>query len=113
MTSARLGDVWLIDFGVPVGHEQGWIRPGVVVSADMLNQSPSGVVIVVPFTTTRRGLSLHVEVEPGASGLRETSYARCEDTKSVSIERLVRRFGAVEAETLAALRNVLRLVLEL
>ncbi len=46
-------------------------------------------------TRTRRSLPSHIEVEPQGSGLRETSYAKCEDVKSVSQDRLVDRIGRV------------------
>lgn len=46
-------------------------RPAVVISADPLNESRAGVVIVVPSTTARLGLPSHVEIEPGTSGLDE------------------------------------------
>ncbi|WP_462186821.1 type II toxin-antitoxin system PemK/MazF family toxin [Frankia sp. CcWB2] len=41
MISPRRGEVWLVDFGEPIGHEQGLCRPAVVVSADRLNRSRS------------------------------------------------------------------------
>jgi mRNA interferase MazF len=50
--TARRGEVWLVDFGNPIGREQAGRRPAVVVSADRLNESLAGVVIVVPCTTT-------------------------------------------------------------
>ncbi|HEX2042751.1 MAG TPA: type II toxin-antitoxin system PemK/MazF family toxin [Acidimicrobiales bacterium] len=80
----RRGEVWVIDIGTPVGHEQAGRRPAVIVSPDLLNQGPSGVVIVVPLTTTRRDLPSHVEIDVGESGLDHVSYAKCEDVKSIS-----------------------------
>jgi len=111
--SARRGDVWLVDFGDPVGREQSGRRPAVVVSADPLNESRAGVVIVIPCTTTRRGLPSHIEIEPGRSGLDDVSYAKCEDVKSVSEQRLVARLGSVVDETLFAIVRVLRFLLDL
>ena len=67
--------MWLLDFGTPAGSEPSGRRPAVVVSADRLNESAADVVIVVPCTTTPRGLPSHVEIEPGESGLDEVSYA--------------------------------------
>ncbi len=113
MTGARRGEVWLVDFGVPVGREGGSVRPAVVVSSDMLNAGPGGVVVVVPTTTSRRDLPLHVEIEPGESGLDEISYAKCEDVKSVAVERMVRRFGVTPPETFHHIGRTLRYVLEL
>jgi len=111
--SGRRGDVWLVDLGDPIGREQAGTRAAVVVSADPLNEGPAGVVVVVPCTTTRRGLPLHVEVEPGRSGLDQTSYARCEDVRWVSERRLVHRLGEIEVEVGEEIRRVLRLVLDL
>lgn len=113
MTDARRGEVWLVDFGVPVGREGGYVRPAVVISADTLNAGPGGVVVVAPTTTARRNLPLHVEIEPGESGLDGTSYAKCEDIKSVSVERMVRRFGAVSPAVVHQIARTLRYVLEL
>lgn len=92
-TTPPRGEIWMADFGTPIVHEQGYRRPAVVVSADRMNSSRAGLAIVVPMTPTRRGLSSHIEVEPGESGLREASCAKCEDVKSVSIERLTHRLG--------------------
>jgi PemK-like, MazF-like toxin of type II toxin-antitoxin system len=51
-------------------------------------REPRRVVIVVPTTTRHRGLVSHVEIEPERSGLDELSYAKCEDVKSISEQRL-------------------------
>lgn len=103
----------MIDLGNPVGREQGGSRPAVVVSADPFNESQAGVVIVVPCTTRPRGLPSHVEVEPGSSGLDEVSYAKCEDVKSVSEQRLVARLGAVGVDTQVEIGRALRFLLDL
>ncbi|MGA2469460.1 MAG: type II toxin-antitoxin system PemK/MazF family toxin [Solirubrobacteraceae bacterium] len=110
--SARRGEVWLVDFGDPVGREQSGRRPAVIVSADPLNESRAGVVIVVPTTTTHRGLSSHVELEPGSSGLDEISYAKCEDVKSISDERLIARLGTVADAITFEIGRALRFLLD-
>ncbi len=111
--NARRGEVWLVDFGEPVGREQTGLRPAVVVSADALNEGPAGVVMVVPITSTRRGLVSHVEIEDSDSGLDRVSYAKGEDLKSISDRRLVHRLGSIGAMTLNRLERVLRYLLEL
>jgi mRNA interferase MazF len=107
------GEVWLVDFGDPVGHEQSGRRPAVVVSADPLNASRAGIVIVVPTTTTHRGLPSHVEIEPRRSRLDELSYAKCEDVKSVSVRRLVARLGSVPDIDLFEIGRALRFLLDI
>lgn len=111
--NARRGEVWLTDFGEPIGREQAGQRPAVVVSADPLNESRAGVVIVVPCTTKRRGLPSHIEIESGSSGLDEVSYAKCEDVKSISEQRLMGRLGAVGPNTQFEIGRALRFLLDL
>ncbi len=113
MTPPRRGEVWLVDFGKPVGREQAGRRPALVLSSDLLNDGPSGVVMVVPLTTTRRGLPSHIEIEPGDSGLAEVSYAKCEDLKSVSVQRLVDRMGVAGPDVVFQAGRVLRYLLDL
>ena len=109
----RRGEVWLVGFGEPVGREQSGRRPAVIISADPLNDSRAGVVIAIPITATQRGLPSHVELEPGGSGLDDVSYAKCEDVKSVSEERLIARLGSVTDAITFELGRVLRFLLDI
>jgi mRNA interferase MazF len=111
--SARRSEAWLIDFGEPVGREQSGRRPAVVVSADLLNESRAGGVVVVPITTTYRGLPSHIEIDEGASELDEVSYAKCEDVKSVSEQRLLSRLGVVGDDAMFQACRALRFLLDL
>ena len=111
--NAHRGEVWLVDFGEPVGHEQSGRRPAVVVSADPLNESRAGIVIVVPTTTTPRGLPSQVEIDPISSGLDEVSYAKCEDVKSISEQRLIAHLGRVSDTALFEVARVLRYLLNI
>jgi mRNA interferase MazF len=111
--SPRRGELWLVDFGEPVGHEQSGRRPAVIASADPLNDSRAGVVIVVPLTTAHRGLPSHIEIDKRDSGLDELSYAKCEDVKSVSEQRLIAQLGAVEDQVMFQIARALRFLLEL
>ena len=112
MTRPRRGEIWLVDFGVPVGHEQAGRRPAVIVSADPLNESRAGIVIVVPCTTTRRGLPSHVELDAVSSGLDDITYAKCEDIKSISDERLIARLGDAPIDSLFEITRSLRFLLD-
>jgi len=70
------------------------------------------LVIVIPCTTTQRGLPSHVEIDPSRSGLDEITYAKCEDINSVSEERLVARIGAADEEAMFAMGAAIRFLLE-
>jgi mRNA interferase MazF len=113
--SARRGEVWLVDCGATTGDSDGesTAQPAVVVSADALGESAAGVVLVVPTTARRNDIPSHVAIEPGDSGLESVRYAKCEDLRSVSEERLIRRLGAVSADALAATTRILAMLLDL
>lgn len=82
VSEAWRGQVWLTDFGVPVGHERGKIRPALVVSADSWNGHAS-TLTVLPMTRAAHDFPTRIEVEATAqNGLDETSYARRESHPS-------------------------------
>jgi len=72
------------------------------------------VVTVLPITRTSHDLPTRVEIEPQpANGLDEILYARCEDVRSISDQRLVRRIGHVDATILFRVKTVLGRFLEI
>ena len=94
------GEVWLADLDPVRGREQAGRRPVVVISVDALNHSPSGVSIVVPITSTKRPNPIHVELGEGIGGLRNTSYALPEMVRSITQDRLAKRWGVLNASDL-------------
>ncbi len=113
MTEPSRGDLWLVDLDPTRGHEQAGRRPALVVSVDPLNHGPAGLVILLPLTTRAKGVPSHVPIRPPEGGVRQASYIKCEDVRSVSKERLSQRWGAVSPATLAAVEERLRLLLGL
>lgn len=107
------GEVYDVDLGQPIGHEPAFRRPAVVVSVDILNNSPGQLVMVVPMTSAAYGLRSHVEVEPGSSGLGHTSYARCDQLRVISTARLLTRRGMIAPDRMRAIDQALRFVLDL
>lgn len=84
-----------------------------VVSSDVLNNSAADLVVVVPIGTTSYGLRSHVELEPGDSGLDHLSYARCDQIRVVSTDRIVTRRGIAAVEEIRAIDQALRFILDL
>ncbi len=109
---ASTDELWLIDFGDPYPGEPAAHRPALVIGPVEPFSAGLPYVIVVPLTTTRRGLDLHVEIdaEP-ATGLETTSYAQCELLRSVSGRRLLHRLGRVDLATHFAVDDILRALL--
>lgn len=104
----RRGDVYLCDFGDPVGHEQGFHRPAVIVSATAM--SSFGLPVVLPVTRTKRGYVTHVEID---GVLPVTSYVQCEQIRVVSSDRLIRPLASLGQVDLMRIETILRRILEL
>ena len=113
MPSYNRGDVWLADLDPTRGHEQAGRRPCLIVSTNLFNNGPAGLVIVAPLTRRLRNIPTHVAVHPPEAGLRAPSFIMCEAVRSVATERLMQQWGPVSPATIAAVENRLRILLEL
>ena len=96
----RRGDIWTVDFSIPVGAEGAYRRPAVVVSNDGADQSAAtlgrGVDNVVPVTgNVRKVYPFQVRLHARACGLRRDSKAQAEQVRAVAVERLQGRVGRV------------------
>lgn len=107
-------DLWLVDFGDPYPSEPAGHRPALVLGPPSIFGAKFPFAILAPLTTTHRGLSLHVEVEPTpTTGIDETSYVQCELIRSVNQARLVHRLGRIDAVTSREVTSVVRSLLNL
>ena len=66
------GDIWLADLDPTRGREQAGRRPVLIVSVGAFNESKAGLVVVIPLTSTARGIPWHVAVVPPDGGLKNT-----------------------------------------
>jgi len=103
--------VWLVELDPTRGHEQGGTRPALVVSVDKFNRGAADLVVILPITTKDKGIASHVRIEPQKHGLRELSFIKCEDVRSISKKRLVTFCGTVDAKSLTEVEYRLRIIL--
>jgi len=111
----RRGEIWIVDFSPSVGSEIRAPHPALVVSANDLNQSPWGLVIVCPITTLRKEkpFRLHIIIAPPEGGVKHRSVIRLDQIKSVSMERFSAKWGSVAPGTMRQAEYILRRVLDL
>ncbi|HEX9854494.1 MAG TPA: type II toxin-antitoxin system PemK/MazF family toxin [Acidimicrobiia bacterium] len=109
---ASVDDLWLVDFGEPYPGEPAAHRPALILGPPDTFGPGFPFVIVVPLTTVRRGLSLHIETEASAdSGLDATSYIQCELIRSINRNRLVHRLGAIEPDVASQVSTAIKTLL--
>lgn len=99
----KRGDIWLAALDPTVGAEIRKTRPCVVVSPPEIHDWLR-TVLVAPMTTGSHPAPFRVPIVfSGKSGL-----ILSEQTRAMDKTRLVKRLGAVDAKTLAAVLAVLR-----
>jgi mRNA interferase MazF len=114
----RRGEIRIVDLDPAREIESNKRRPAVVVSNDGANTTAErlgrGVVTVVPVTSNvDRVYPFQVLLEADSTGLAHDSKAQAEQIRSVAIERIGGRVGALTPELLGALDEALRLHLAL
>ena len=97
MSEIRRGVLWWVDWSPARGSEQSGRRPALVVQTDAGNGNvryPNTIVVTV--SSQGRPVPTHVPLQATAtSGLKNTSYAKCEQVMTISKERLQSKIGRV------------------
>jgi len=94
------GAVHWADLSPTRGHEQSGRRPVLILSADVFNER-SGTVIAVALTIQppRAGFPLSLAVGPGQ--LPKPAWIKMSQIRTLSVQRVGRKLGAVSPEEVA------------
>jgi mRNA interferase MazF len=109
------GQIVEVDLDPVVGHEQGRLRPCVVVQNDVSNRFGS-TTIVVPLTDARKIVHrspIYVLAPKGDGGLKKDSLVLCDQIRTVDQLRFGRFFGVLSAPTMTAVDRALQISLGL
>jgi len=107
------GEIWRVDLDPVRGHEQGRARPALIISNDLFNHASIDLVTIVPITTKERPVRSFLRVTPPEGGLSQVSFIICDQVRTISKDRLGRRFGTVHDSTLTEVERRLRFLLDL
>ena len=103
------GTIVQVDLGLPPGtngREQQKHRPCVVLA----HWPQLQLLIAVPISGNKPPVELYttVELKAGSNGLTKDSFALCHQLRSVSVERLGRTLGRLNALDLEKVRAVVK-----
>lgn len=102
------GEVWVANLDPIKGHEQGRLRPCIIISADEFNLGPSQLVVALPLTSKQKPYGARVTVQPPEGGLARESYVMCEQIRVMSLRRFsTQPIGKVSLRTLSAIEKTL------
>ena len=107
------GEIWTVNLNPTRGHEQAGYRPGLVVSVDTFNHGPARLAVVIPITSREKKNPFHVPLNPPEGGVSKRSFIKCEDIRSVSMERLSKYLGKISLRTLESVEDRLKILLDL
>lgn len=113
MSEPLRGEIWLVDLNPTRGREPFGRRPALIVSVDLFNQGPAGLVVTLPITSREKGIPFHIKIEALESGLPKKSFIKCEDIRSIAKDRLLKRVGRISHGILADVEDRLRILLNL
>lgn len=113
--SMKQSEIWLIDLDPTKGAEIQKKRPAIIINDDRLGKLP--LKVIVPITDWKERYDIApwmVKIEPNSSnGLSKTSSVDCFQIRSVSQERLVKKLGYIDNNTLNEIKEAVRKVLDL
>jgi mRNA interferase MazF len=93
------GDVVWADLNPTRGHEQGGLRPVVVVSEDVFN-ARSGTVIAMAITSQPQRAGFPLTLELTGAKLPKRSWVKISQVRTLSVQRLGKKIGQVSPEEL-------------
>lgn len=90
------GDIRLCDFGEPEGYTAAKRRPVLVIQNNVANRKSQTIIITIIRTNPRVGeLPVGVKLEPGITGLKETSYVDLGHIYTINKTDLGPKIGSV------------------
>lgn len=111
----KQSEIWLIDLDPTRGAEIQKRRPAIIVNDNALGKLP--LKIIVPITDWKERYNVApwmIKLNPNnLNGLSKESSADCFQIRSVAQERLIKKIGVVEVETLNKIKNAISKVLDI
>ena len=99
MARVLRGDIYWADLNPVRGSEQAGLRPVVILSQEIFNQR-SGTIIAVAVTSQPQRAGFPLTIELSGPSLPKKSWVKISQIRTLSVERLGKRIGAVAPEEL-------------
>jgi mRNA interferase MazF len=114
LTYPKRGEVYLVNFDPTIGSEVKKTRPALILQNNIANQySPITIVAAITSRFDERLYPTEVLIESKEGGLKTDSVVLLNQIRSVDRQRLIKRMGVLEPETLANVDNALQISLGL
>lgn len=105
----RRGDVFSVDLEPVRGHEQGKIRPALVIQNDIGNQYSPATIVAAITSGKRARYDVNVGVKSPEGGLTRDSLVLLNQIRTVDKSRLGRYWGRLSEETMSRVDEALKI----
>ncbi|MEA5138233.1 type II toxin-antitoxin system PemK/MazF family toxin [Arcicella rigui] len=111
----KQGEIWLIDLDPTKGAEIQKKRPAIIINDNRLGKLPLRVVVPITDWKDRYNIApWMVKIEPSEiNGLSKISSADCFQIRSLSQERLIKKLGNIDDNTLDEIKEAIKKVLDM
>lgn len=111
----KQGEIWLIDLDPTKGAEIQKKRPAIIINDNRLGKLPLRVVVPITDWKDRYNIApWMVKIEPSViNGLSKISSADCFQIRSLSQERLIKKLGNIDDNTLDEIKEAIKKVLDM
>ena len=108
------GEIWWVDFREPRGSTPAFVRPGIIVQNNELNESDLNSTIVIPITTNCRLADYkgNVFLNKSESKLSKDSVALCAQITTVDKQALLEKNSKLSSDLLNEIYEEISWVLE-
>jgi len=103
------GDIFTVDFEPVRGHEQGKVRPALVIQNDIGNQYSPTTIVAAITSGERARYDVNVEIKAPEGGLIRDSLVLLNQIRTVDKPRLGRCWGHLSEETMVRVDEALKI----
>ncbi len=105
----RRGNIYWVDFGVPMGSEQGGRRPALIIQNDIGNKNSSTTIIAaITSKIYDSKYPFHVQISAKESGLSKDSTVKLEQIRTISVDRLIGIIGSLSPNKMLEVDKAIR-----
>ena len=110
----KRGEIYLVNFDPTTGAEIRKIRPALVLQNNIANQySPITIVAALTSQTEKTLYPTDALITGPESGMRKNSLILLNQIRSIDKERLIKRLGKLEEQTMERVNRAIELSLGL
>jgi mRNA interferase MazF len=94
------GEIYWADLNPVIGHEQGGLRPVLIISQDIFNEK-SGTVIAIALTSQPQRAGYPLTYQLDDSKLPKSSWVKISQIRTLSIKRIRKKISKISDKELS------------